>query len=48
MDVYVDGLPVFTMGTLLQHDNQNTDAFQQLETTFGDAPQNPTVVIYLG
>lgn len=48
-EIYVDGLPVFSQSSMLEHPKLSADAHVKLETAFGpSAIPNPTVLIYLG
>jgi len=48
-EIYVDGLPVFSQNSMLEHPKSSADAHVKLETSFGpNAIPNPTVLIYLG
>ncbi len=48
IDVYVDGLPVYSSASTFDHPPTSTDAFQKLETTFGTTVTKPYILIYLG
>lgn len=48
MDVYVEGLPVYSNANAVDHPPTSTDAFQQLPINFGTSVPNPYILIYLG
>jgi hypothetical protein len=48
IDIYVDGLPVFTSASYFDHNSAYEDAFGKLEWTAGAQVADPNVLIYLG
>ena len=48
IDVYVDGLPVYSSAGFFDHARTYANAFQKLETSFGQQIFDPNVLIYLG